>query len=325
MEGLKTVYQQHLRYIQSIGLPFNPVDLFDHNLSKQIKEWRGKGERIILMMDINDQPLQNKLYTKLKEQNTEMEEFIHKCWGPKELYMHHSGKSPVDGGYKTPEVEIVNLSMLNFAESPGDHQSFVFDVLTRSLLGIYRYKVCWPVSRRLVTSQQLSVKKYNKTIREQFEIHRIQKRMYAVDNMTRYCSYPSLPWLRSMIIKFYKQMTQIRIHADKNCREILWQDKDFSPTIQMWYGRIHAYLQLIRMKEGKMNNTRNILRLARRQHINKPEELMTEELQVGLQFARIRKADLRKQAKGLRKVHLRNCLIDVMEKKQKSRAAAIKQ
>jgi hypothetical protein len=83
MEGLKTIYQQHLRYIQSKGLPFSPVDLFNHNLSKQIKKWRGKGERIILMKDINDHPLQNKLYTKLKVQNTEMEELTHKFWAKK--------------------------------------------------------------------------------------------------------------------------------------------------------------------------------------------------------------------------------------------------
>jgi hypothetical protein len=120
-EGLKTVYQQHMRYIQSRGLVFNPVKLFNHNLSKQVKVWRGKGKRVILMMDINDHPLRNKFYKKLKEQNTDMEEFTHKCWGPKELYKHHSGKSPIDGDYKTPEVKIVNLGMLTFAESPGDH------------------------------------------------------------------------------------------------------------------------------------------------------------------------------------------------------------
>jgi hypothetical protein len=38
-----------------------------------------------------------------------------------------------------------------------------------------------------------------------------------------------------------------------------------------------------------------------------------------------KKADLRKQAKGLRKVHLQNCLINAIEKKQKSHAVAIKQ
>jgi hypothetical protein len=113
--------------------------------------------------------------------------------------------------------------------------------------------------------------------------------------------------------------------VEKNCRKILRPDNNFSPTIQMWYDRIHAYLQLIRRKEGKTSNTGNILRFARRQHINNPEGLTMEELQDGLQYARIRKADLRKQAKGLRKVHLRDCLMDSLEKKQKKCTAAIKQ
>ncbi len=68
-------------------------------------------------MDINDHPMHNKFYTKLKA-HTNMEEFTHKCWGPKEPYTHHAGKLPIDGGYKTPEVEIVNLALLNFAETP---------------------------------------------------------------------------------------------------------------------------------------------------------------------------------------------------------------
>jgi hypothetical protein len=50
-----------------------------------------------------------------------------------------------------------------------------------------------------------------------------------------------------------------------------------------------------------------------------------DELKDGLQFARIRKADLRKQAKGLRKVHLRDCLIDAQTKKQCKKVVAIKQ
>jgi hypothetical protein len=153
-------------------------------MCKQVKKWRGKGEKIILMMDLNDHPMKNKLYTKLKEHD--MTEFTHKCWGPKEPYTHHSRKSPIDGGYKTPEVEIVNLAMLNFAESPRNHRSFILDVSPRSLLSVYQYKICWQLSRRLVTSQGGSVRRYNKIIREQFSIHRIEQCMNAVDNMTRY-------------------------------------------------------------------------------------------------------------------------------------------
>jgi hypothetical protein len=107
-----------------------------------------------------------------------------------------------------------------------------------------------------------------------------------------------------MIIKLYKQMTEIRVHSKKNCWKILQPESDFSPTIQMWYDRIHAYLQLIRLQEGKAKNVGNILRFARRQHIPYPEQLTVDELKDGLQLAHIHKADLRKQAKGLRKVHL---------------------
>ena len=146
VEGLKWVYQQHVRYIQARGLQCNPVELFDHNLSQKIKEWRKQGKRIILLMDVTDHPLHNNFYTLLNKCSTNMEEFSQKCRGPKEPYTHHLGKSPIDGGYKSLEVEIVNLSMLNFVESPGDHRSLLFDVSTGSLLGKFGYKICRPVS-----------------------------------------------------------------------------------------------------------------------------------------------------------------------------------
>jgi hypothetical protein len=89
--------------------------------------------------------------------------------------------------------------MPSFTESPGDHRLFIIDILTHSLLGKFRFKVCRPVSRRLVTSQQQSMDRYNKIVRDQFNTHRIVERMNAIDKMTRYCGYPSPPWLRAMI------------------------------------------------------------------------------------------------------------------------------
>ncbi len=50
-----------------------------------------------------------------------------------------------------------------------------------------------------------------------------------------------------------------------------------------------------------------------------------EELKDGLQLACIQKADLRQQAKGLRKVHLRDCLIEAQAKRQHKRVSEIKQ
>ncbi len=106
--------------------------------------------------------------------------------------------------------------MLILAESPGDHRSFIIDISTCSLFGEFRFKICWPASRRLVTSQQQSVVRYNKIVRDQFKIQCIIKRLNTVDKMTRYCGYPSPNWLRAMSIKLYKQMTEIRVHAEKD-------------------------------------------------------------------------------------------------------------
>jgi hypothetical protein len=239
-------------------------------------------------------------------------------------YTHISGLSPINGKYKSPEIEIVQLGMLLFKESPGDHRSFIIDVLTCLLLGDFRYTVFQPVSKCIIISQQQSVDRYNQIVQEQFNTHQIVERLNAVDKMTQYCGYPS-PKLRAMIIKLFKQMLEIRVHAEKNCRKILRPESDLGPTIQMWYNRIHAYLQLIRMKEGKASNTGNIVRLAKRNHIEQLKELTMEELKDGLQFCRIRKAELRKQAKVLLKVHLRECLLDAQSKRQTKCTKAIKQ
>ncbi len=135
--------------------------------------------------------------------------------------------------------------MLPFLDSPGDHRAFIIVISTRSLLGEFRYKVCRLVSRRLITSQQGSVNEYNRIVNDQFSQHRIVERLDAINKMTRYCGFPSPNFLRAMIIKLYRQMTEIRIHAEKRCRKILQPDSVYSPTIQMWYDQIHAYLQLI--------------------------------------------------------------------------------
>ena len=124
-----------------------------------------------------------------------MEEFSHKCWGKKAPYAHHPGSSLIDGAYSSPEIEIVNLSLQTFAESPGDHRSLCFNISTRSLCGDFKHKICRPVSRQLITSQHSLVKQYNEIVCQQFETHRIVERMEAVDKMTQYCGYPSPGWL----------------------------------------------------------------------------------------------------------------------------------
>jgi hypothetical protein len=194
------------------------------------------------------------------------------------------------------------------------------------MLGEHLNTICRPVSRRLVMSQKDSVKNYNRIVKEQCSTHRIQERIDAVDKMTKYCGYPSPKWLEKMILTLYAQMTEIRRYAEKKCRKIHTPMCEFSPTIsiRMWYDRIHVYLQLIRVKEGKTKKVRNVFNLARKHNIQHPERLSREELEDGLQLATIRKKELRKQAGELRKAHLQECLITAQSNNKSEKVREIK-
>lgn len=85
VKELKTVYQQQKSYMQRENIQGTPLEMFDRDLSDQIKKWRSAGERVILLMDINGDPLRNNLYKSIKAGSDGMEEFTHKCWDQNHL------------------------------------------------------------------------------------------------------------------------------------------------------------------------------------------------------------------------------------------------
>lgn len=148
-------------------------------------------------------------------------------------------------------MKVAGFQINSFIESPGNHRSFFIDLTTRSMLGQYMNKIVKPVSRQLVMCVELAWRRYNKIVEQHFVIHRIVQKMDAIDNLTKMCGFPSPSWLAKMIKKLHKQMDEIRVHAEKKCRKLLMPAAEFSPPIQYWYDKIHAYEALIRRKEGK--------------------------------------------------------------------------
>ena len=140
----------------------------------------------------------------LEAEGVELEEFSHKYWGNKPPNTYIDGTTPIDAGYKTPDIEATAFCMLGFMESPGDHRSWLIEVTTTSMLGKDLLKIVRPPGRRLVTTQPKSVRKYNEIVEQQFQIHRIPDRMDVVENLSIICGKPTPPWLRSMMIKLFK-------------------------------------------------------------------------------------------------------------------------
>ena len=57
-----------------------PQQMFDRDLLHQCKLWRKAGERIILLMDVNEHVLTGKFNRHITRFGLDLEEFTHKCW-----------------------------------------------------------------------------------------------------------------------------------------------------------------------------------------------------------------------------------------------------
>ena len=78
--GLRTIYQQQVRYMQLHNIAGTPQQLFDKDLLHQCKQWRKAGARIILLMDVNEHVLTGKFNRQISRTGLDLEEFTHKCW-----------------------------------------------------------------------------------------------------------------------------------------------------------------------------------------------------------------------------------------------------
>ena len=118
-EGLQTVYQQHLRYMEHKDIwDIEPRDLFRLDLLAQLKTWVSQGDRIILTMDANDHVLRGRLGRNLVDpaNGLGLEEKSHEVWGDEELNTWIDSSEPIDGVWVSTSLEVTGLKILPFYE-----------------------------------------------------------------------------------------------------------------------------------------------------------------------------------------------------------------
>ena len=67
--------------------------------------------------------------------------------------------------------------------------------------------------------------------------------------------------------------------AELHCSHYKDGSIKFSPTVGQWLCKRYILKWILRWKEGKVPDVRNLLRAAKRMHIDKPLELSTQEIE----------------------------------------------
>ena len=309
-EGLKTVYQQHVRYIQTNRLSCTPYQLFVDDLTKQIKCWTEAGDRILLFIDANEDIRTGLIARSLTSTDIGLQEISHKVWVSSPPNTYIDGSLPIDGIFASPELEILHCMSLSFHESIGDHRTMMIEISTRSLLGQHQSSIVRPTTRRLTTKQPRSVTQYNECFLSQCHLHRISERTNSLLQGVQSEQYPFSTATSDDILRLHLQMDNIRTRSERSCRKILKPAVPFSPVIAFWNDKIHAFQQLIKIREGNHPhiNRGRAYRTASRKLIPSPWLLSMDDCKEGLRLARICQLELRKAADVHCKQHLRECL-----------------
>jgi hypothetical protein len=322
-ERLASYYQQQLRYIQIHNLRTTPRKLLKDDLLQQLRVWRANGERIILMMDANENVTTGQLCRQLGSDDIELQNSTLLRHGSLPAHTHADGSEPIVGLWHTPDVEITEIKWLSFDESPGDHRACVFEFTTHSVIGNFEQRIVYPPCRRLNTKIKGVVERYGRLAEEQFAVHRILERLDRLEQLMGHTYPPSAAHQKAMD-RLDQQVVEIQRYCEKNCRKIYRADLAFSAPVKLWHERVQVYTKLLRMHDGKIRNVGNLCRLARKRGIKRPKQLTVEEIHKRRAYARARKRSLRRMAPALQREHLRNLLLEAEANGYADKAADIR-
>jgi hypothetical protein len=117
--------------------------MFEDYFLLTLRTWRSQGERLLIFGDANEHILDGKYTRRLLEDPVlGLVEETSRHWGDSPPNTHVMGSVPIDGVWRTTDIEINNLIMLPFSHSVGDHRTIILDVTTLSMIGHTNTRWC---------------------------------------------------------------------------------------------------------------------------------------------------------------------------------------
>ena len=255
--GEYTNYTQQVETLGTFGIVTCPVRQFWEDLRVELKEWRSKGEQILLMGDFN-RDTQN-AEEELKElQLKDVLRTRHGYGATPATYQR--GRLPIDGILATP-VLAQSMSVggyLPFGELLGDHRGLWVDIPVTAILGYKMGNVATYPARRLKLEDPRIVRKYKEALLHHCHLMDLFRRL---DSLRRRATYP----LSAPLQREYELLDRIRIQgmeeAERKCRRLCKGNVPWSPELKAAKDTIHLWSLVFKRLAGCKVHARKIVRL----------------------------------------------------------------
>ena len=129
-----TIVQQR-RYWKLQGNKQCPRKLLQQDLIRQLKEWREQGEKLILLLDSNENMPNGPLSRMLLHPDLGMIDAVQHRSSLPGPHTFIRGSRQIDGAWVTPYVDIDRACFLPFYFGMGDHRGILMELPQRTILG----------------------------------------------------------------------------------------------------------------------------------------------------------------------------------------------
>ena len=123
-------------------------------------QWREEGDKLILILDGNENMKNGQLARMLRTPDLDMKDAIKSRSGMDGPATFVRGSRQIDAAWVTPDIEISAASFLPFFFGVGDHRAIMLDLPQHSLIGGNIHQI----SRQMLGDYNVIDMKFNKSI-----------------------------------------------------------------------------------------------------------------------------------------------------------------
>ena len=255
-----------LSLFPGIGDMRYPSTILISDLLDLISQWISAGDHVILAMDANQDVYSGKLATALSQEPLNMTCLMHRATGERVPNSHLWGTGRISTIFGSPGVRVGHGMCYPHWFGIGDHRVMVLEISAHTAFG-GAYPAISPHTSRTLSCRTKRLKDiYCNKLLELTTRHKMHERLLRLHSMDG----DSYSLAHN---KWDSELGEYMRCAEKECSHYKDGTIDYSPTVGQWLRRQSVLKWLLRWHEGRVPDTRNLLRAAHRLNIDNPLQL----------------------------------------------------
>ena len=186
-----------------------------------------------------------------------------------------------------------------------DYRCFVLDFKSASVMGKKFPRVLPQKGRKLNCHCKRIRNSYTTVLDQLAERHQMYRKL---NNLTQFAELISASEFQVKMNRWDDKLTDYMQAAENQCYKFKQNHFDLSPKLGVWKRRARLLHRIGRYLEGKVRNSRNLIRTCRAKQICDPRQMTKDLLQVELFFCKKEMDTLRAKSSELRRQHLQRRL-----------------